>query len=85
MLAGSELAPQTEQVSPIPIADELVKKEMEAFLIACAFAQTCSSVCDRVLFIDQGTIVQQGGVADLQSNPANERVRGFFDMLDRAR
>jgi ABC-type polar amino acid transport system ATPase subunit len=43
-----------------------------------------SSVCDRVLFVDQGAIAQEGRVADLKREPANERIRDFFEMLDRA-
>ena len=38
-------------------------------------------VADRVIFMDEGNIIESGTSEDVFSNTKNERVKSFFDKL----
>jgi polar amino acid transport system ATP-binding protein len=38
-------------------------------------------VCDRVVFMDAGVVVEQGAPADVLLNPAHERTRAFLSRV----
>ena len=40
-------------------------------------------VADRVIFMDEGVIVEEGKPEDVIDNPKNERTRIFLQKLDK--
>jgi ABC-type polar amino acid transport system ATPase subunit len=38
-------------------------------------------VCDRIVFIDEGTIVEEGRPDEFFSNPKSDRARDFIDKI----
>jgi polar amino acid transport system ATP-binding protein len=38
-------------------------------------------VCDRVVFMDAGVVVEQGAPAEVLLNPAHERTRAFLSRV----
>ena len=38
-------------------------------------------VCDRIVFIDEGRIVEQGPPADVLENPSSERTKRFLGLV----
>ena len=44
--------------------------------------QFANKAADRILFMDEGQIVEQGSPAELVSNPRNERTQKFLQSGD---
>jgi polar amino acid transport system permease protein len=40
-------------------------------------------VADRVIFMDEGVVVEQGAPADVIGNPSHERTRRFLRMVEK--
>jgi ABC-type polar amino acid transport system ATPase subunit len=43
--------------------------------------QFANKAADRILFMDEGQIVEQGSPAELVSNPRNERTQKFLRLV----
>jgi ABC-type polar amino acid transport system ATPase subunit len=54
-------------------------------MIVTHHIEFASSVCDRIMFLSDGKIIQLGSPESLRSSPANESVRQFLAILRAAR
>lgn len=80
----------TSALDPLLVVDVMdvlsqLAAEKISIILVTHHVGFAASICNRVLFIDQGKIVQQGNMSELQNNPATQSIRGFFNLLDRAR
>jgi polar amino acid transport system ATP-binding protein len=71
-------------VEIMDVVEELCTRNKSVILVT-HHLEFASSVCDRVVFLDHGRIVQEGIMQDLREHPATEAVGRFFSTLDRAR
>lgn len=64
----------------LQVMKELAKKGMTMVIVTheMGFAK---EVADRVLFIDQGIIMEQGSPKDIFENPQNERTKSFLSKV----
>ena len=79
----SALDPQLVQ-GVLDLVMELAHKGMTMLIVTheLAFAR---EVADRIVFMDQGTIIEDGPVAKMFSDPSHERTREFLKgMLERS-
>ena len=62
------------------VMTDLAKEGMTMIIVTheMGFAR---EVADRVIFIDEGYIVEQGSPKDVFSNPKNERTANFLNMV----
>jgi len=80
----------TSALDPLLVVDimdvlcELAAENISIILVT-HHVQFAASICNRVLFIEQGKIVQKGKMKEVKDHPASDSIRGFFTMLDRAR
>jgi len=64
----------------LQVMKDLVHRGMTMIIVTheMGFAR---EVADRVLFMDEGLIVEQGGPAEIFGNPQNERTRNFLSKV----
>jgi polar amino acid transport system ATP-binding protein len=64
----------------LEVLRDLAREGMTMMVVTheMAFAR---DVADRVVFMDQGLIVEQGIPADLFSNPTHDRTKSFLSRL----
>ena len=72
-----------ENVSAILMQLEKLKNDGIGILMVTHLIGFAKRAADRILFLDEGEIVESGGREILQS-PQNERVKRFFDILEEA-
>lgn len=65
----------------LDVMKELVKDGMTMVIVTheMGFAK---DVADRVIFMDGGTIVEEGTPKDIFNNPKNQRVKDFLKLVD---
>ena len=64
-----------------PRVDEVMKElaaEGMTMMVVTHEMAFAREVSDRVVFMDQGVILEQGSPAELFGNPKNERTRAFL-------
>lgn len=56
-------------------------KQGRTMIIVTHEMQFAKAVSNRVVFIDQGEIIEEGKPAELFSNPKTERAKKFLDIF----
>ena len=74
--ATSALDP--ELVEEVNLVMKKLAQEHMTMIIVTHEMGFAESVCDRVLFMDQGVVVEEGPPEVIFRNPKNERTRGFL-------
>ena len=74
--ATSALDP--ELVEEVNLVMKKLAEEHMTMVIVTHEMGFAESVCDRVLFMDQGVVVEQGPPSKIFKNPDNERTRNFL-------
>ena len=59
----------------------LLKKENKDFIIVTHEMGFAKEVCDRVIFMADGEIVEESSPEEMFSNPKNERTKNFLNMV----
>jgi polar amino acid transport system ATP-binding protein len=74
--ATSALDP--ELVEEVNLVMKQLAEEHMTMIIVTHEMDFAASVCDRVLFMDQGVVVEEGPPSVIFQNPAEERTRNFL-------
>ena len=74
--ATSALDP--ELVEEVNLVMKKLAEEHMTMIIVTHEMGFAESVCDRVLFMDQGVVVEEGPPEVIFRNPSNERTRNFL-------
>jgi D-methionine transport system ATP-binding protein len=78
--ATSALDPQTT-MSILDLIDKLQKRLNLTVLLITHEMKVITEICDRVAVMDKGTIVEEGPVLDVFTNPKNPATRSFVEVI----
>jgi ABC-type polar amino acid transport system ATPase subunit len=76
----------TSSLDPEMVAEVLqvmldLSRQGMTMVIVTHEIQFANKAADRILFMDEGQIVEQGSPAELVSNPRNERTQKFLRLV----
>ena len=76
----------TSSLDPEMVAEVLqvmldLSRQGMTMIIVTHEIQFANKAADRILFMDEGQIVEQGSPAELVSNPRNERTQKFLRLV----
>ena len=64
----------------LQVIKDLMKTGMTSFIVTHEMG-FCREVSDRVLFMDEGIIAEQGSPAEIFGNPQNPRTKEFLSKV----